>query len=109
MVLRPSTFDLFLVSVLVVSILFSLSATIVDTSNFRSGTYSALSGSGYHAAASVCDLLQGYDGSVHESRHIDMPGFNTVPRPMGRLVRDNHILYPEDAFSYIMPDNEVVR
>lgn len=67
---------------LVVSILFSLSATIVDTSNFRSGTYSALSGSGYHAAASVCDLLQGYDGSVHESRHIDMPGFNTVPRPI---------------------------
>ena len=28
---------------------------------------------------------------------------------MGRLVRDNHILYPEDALSYIMPDNEVVR
>ena len=38
-----------------------------------------------------------------------MPGFNTVPRPMGRLVRDNYILYPEDAMYYIMPDNGVVR
>ena len=38
-----------------------------------------------------------------------MPGFNTVPGPMGRLVRDNYILYPEDAQSNIMPDNGVVR
>lgn len=82
---------------------------IVDASNSRFGTYSAISGSGYQIPTSTGNLLQGNDGAVHESRHIDMPEFNTMPRPMGGLVRDNHILYPEDAPSYIMPDNEVVR
>jgi len=40
---------------------------------------------------------------------IDMPEFDTALKPMGRLNWTNHILYPEDASSYIMPENEVVK
>jgi hypothetical protein len=41
-------------------------------------------------------------------RLIEMPEFETDLRPMGKLNRNNHILYPEDASSYIIPENEVV-
>jgi len=40
---------------------------------------------------------------------IEMPNFETALRPMGKLNRYNHILYPEDASSYIIPENEVVK
>lgn len=43
------------------------------------------------------------------SQHRDIPEFDTVLKPMGRLNRENHILYPEDAQSYILPDNEVIQ
>ena len=39
---------------------------------------------------------------------IEMPNFETALRPMGKLNRNNHILYPKDASSYIIPENEVV-
>ena len=39
---------------------------------------------------------------------IEMPEFETDLRLMGKLNRNNHILYPEDASSYIIPENEVV-
>jgi hypothetical protein len=39
---------------------------------------------------------------------IEMPKFETNLKPMGKLNRNNHILYPEDASSYIIPENEVV-
>jgi hypothetical protein len=43
-----------------------------------------------------------------ENVQINMPEFETALRPMGKLNRKNHILYPEDASSYITPENEVV-
>lgn len=39
---------------------------------------------------------------------INMPEFETALKPMGKLNRKNHILYPEDASSYITPENKVV-
>jgi hypothetical protein len=40
---------------------------------------------------------------------IETSGFETTLKPMGKLNRTNHILYPEDAASYIIPENEVVK
>ena len=40
---------------------------------------------------------------------LEIPDFTTELRTMGTLNRRNHILYPEDASSYIIPENEVVQ
>ena len=40
---------------------------------------------------------------------LEIPAFITDLRTMGTLYRRNHILYLEDASSYIIPDNEVVQ
>jgi len=39
---------------------------------------------------------------------INIPEFETALKPMEKLNRKNHIFYPEDASSYITPENEVV-
>lgn len=41
--------------------------------------------------------------------NLVQPYFETSLKPMGKLNRNNHILYPEDASSYIMPGNAVVK
>lgn len=53
----------------------------------------------------------GTDNRISEKIDIqtEIPGFETTLKPMGRLNRTNHILYPEDAASYIIPENEVVK
>ena len=40
---------------------------------------------------------------------IEMPKFETDLKPMGKLNRNNHILYPKDASSYMIPGNDVVK
>lgn len=54
-------------------------------------------------SASTDDYIENID------MQIDMPKFETALRPMGRLNRKNHILYPEDASSYVIPENEVIK
>ena len=46
--------------------------------------------------------------STHDTWLLNIPDFETSLRPMGTFNLKNHILYPEDASSYIMPGNEVV-
>jgi hypothetical protein len=47
--------------------------------------------------------------NIKTSENIDIPEFNTTLKHMGKLNWTNHILYPEDASSYILPENEVVK
>lgn len=39
---------------------------------------------------------------------IEMPEFNTALKEMNVFITNNYILYPEDAVTYITPENEVV-
>ena len=48
------------------------------------------------------------DNTEDEEIQINIPEFETDLKPMGKINRKNHILYPEDASSYIIPENEVV-
>ena len=47
--------------------------------------------------------------NIQASENIVIPEFDTTLKPMGKLNWTNHILYPEDASSYILPENEVVK
>lgn len=47
--------------------------------------------------------------NIQASENIDIPQFNTTLKAMGELNWTNHILYPEDASSYILPENEIVK
>ncbi len=58
----------------------------------------------------ISGIVNDFSGTNnYASVNIDMPEFDTALKPMGRLNWTNHILYPEDASSYIMPENEVVK
>jgi len=47
--------------------------------------------------------------NIQVSENIDIPEFDATLKPMGKLNWSNHILYPEDASSYILPENEIVK
>jgi len=48
------------------------------------------------------------DHPENRDEMIEMPEFKTDLKPMGKLNRNNHILYPKDASAYLIPENEVV-
>jgi len=47
--------------------------------------------------------------NIQASKNFDMPELDITLKPMGKLNRTNRILYPEDASSYILPENEILK
>ena len=84
-------------------------AVTTEASNGGMGGSFGMDKSGYQPSLADFDKDGQNDSeSQNSTLQLNIPDFETSLRPMGTFNLTNHILYPEDASTYIMPGNHVV-
>jgi hypothetical protein len=103
----------YIISVLIPIIFLALTAQLYLFENlFSNQSGGSIEINGYNpstAGAAVNLPGENYNAPVRETIQIRVPDFQAELKHMGKINRTNHILYPEDANTYIMPENDVVK